>query len=120
MGLPGFALAVRILGHNEREDLGQKIEVLSTHTVGDVLLIDTNRTLGGQDGEGYEDPAAARSGMTFPAQLSARLMDLDPQINRVFTLSNTLTVRRQGGWARGEVERVSESVSEFFLYYTGD
>ncbi|MCQ3803905.1 MAG: hypothetical protein OXC98_00385 [bacterium] len=108
-----------MLGGKEREVLGQQIEVLSTYTVGDVLLVDTNRTLGGQDGEGYEDRDAARSGLTFPAQLSARLMDLDPRINRVFTLSNTLTVRREGGWPPGEVERLSTSVSEFFLFYTG-
>ena len=100
--------------------MGQQIEVLSTHMVGDVLLIDTNRTLGGQDGEAYEDPDAARSGTTFPARLSARLMDLDPKINRVFTLSNTLTVRREGGWYPDGVERVSQSVSEFFLFYSGD
>ncbi len=85
--------------------------------VDDVLLIDTNRSLGGQDGEGYEDPEPARSAKTFPAQLAARLMDLDPRINRVFTLSNTLVVRRQGGWAPDEVERVSRSVAEFFLFY---
>ena len=88
--------------------------------MGDVLLVDTNRSLGGQDGEGYEDPDTARSGVTFPALLSARLMDLDSQINRVFTLSNTLAVRRQGGWPPSEVERLSASVSEFFLFYTGD
>ena len=88
--------------------------------VGDVLLIDTNRTLGGQDGEGYADRDAARSGKTFPARLSARLMELDPYINRVFTLSNTLTVRRAGGWSPGQVEQVSESVSEFFLFYSGE
>lgn len=98
--------------------MGQQIEVLSTRTVGDVLLVDTNRSLGGQDGEGYEDPDAARSGVTFPALLSARLMDLDSQIDRVFTLSNTLTVRRRGGWPASEVERLSASVSEFFLFYT--
>jgi hypothetical protein len=98
--------------------LGQQIAVLSTETVGDVLLIDTNRTLGGQDGEGYEDADSARLGVTFPARLSARLMDLDPKINRVFTLSNTLTVRREGGWESEGVERVSSSVSEFFLFYS--
>lgn len=97
--------------------MGQQIEVLSTQTVDDVLVIDTNRTLGGQDGEGFEDAEAARSGVTFPARLSARLMDLDSRINRVFTLSNTLTVRREGGWPPQEVERVTGSVAEFFLYY---
>lgn len=100
--------------------MGQQIAVLSTETVGNVLLIDTDRTLGGQDGEGYEDLDAARSGATFPARLSARLMDLDPKISRVFTLSNTLTVRREGGWESEGVERVSASVSDFFLFYTED
>ena len=113
-------MAVRILGGKGRTHLGQHIKVLSTHTVGDVLLIDTNRTLGGQDGEAYEDPDTARSGATFPARLSARLMDLDPRINRVFTLSNTLTVRREGGWYPGEVDRVLQSVSGFFLFYSGE
>ena len=98
--------------------MGQQIEILSTEMVGDVLLIDTNRTLGGQDGEGYANRDAARSGKTFPARLSARLMELDPHINRVFTLSNTLTVRRAGGWSPGQVEQVFESVSEFFLFYS--
>ena len=108
------------LGDEERGDLGQQIEVLNTHLVGDVLLIDTNRTLGGQDGEGYSDRDAALSGKTFPALLSARLMDVDPQINRVFTLSNALTVRREGGWSPGQVQEISESVSKFFLFYSGD
>ena len=111
--------AVRIPAVRKRGDLGQQIEILSTQAVGEVLVIDTNRTLGGQDGEGYEEAEAARSATTFPARLSARLMDLDPRINRVFTLSNTLTVRRQGGWAPEEVDRVSGSVSEFFLFYPG-
>lgn len=100
--------------------MGQQIEVLSTQTVGDVLLIDTDRSLGGQDGEAYENPDAARSAATFPARLSARLMDLDSRIDRVFTLSNTLTVRRPGGWRPEQVERVSGSVSEFFLFYAGE
>ena len=102
---------------DESRALGQQIKVLSTQMVDDVLLIDTDRTLGGQDGEGYEDPEVARSHVTFPAQLAARLMDLDPGINRVFTLSNTMAVRRTGGWASGEVDRVSEAVSGFFLFY---
>lgn len=98
--------------------MGQQIEILSTEMVGDVLVIDTNRTLGGQDGESYGDSETARSQKTFPALLSVRLMDLDPHINRVFTLSNTLTLRRSGGWTEGQVERVSESIGEFFLFYS--
>ena len=98
--------------------MGQRIEILSTETVGDVLVIDTNRTLGGQDGESYVDSDAARSQNTFPARLSVRLLDLDSHINRVFTLSNALTLRRSGGWTEGQVERVSESISEFFLFYS--
>ena len=86
--------------------------------VGDVLVIDTNRTLGGQDGESYGDSDAARPHKTFPARLSVRLMDLDPHINRVFTLSNTLTLRPAGGWTEGQVERVSNSIAEFFLFYS--
>ncbi len=98
--------------------MGQQIEILSTEMVGDVLVIDTNRTLGGQDGESYADSDAARSHKTFPARLSVRLMDLDPHINRVFTLSNTVTLRRSGGWTEGQVEQVSESIGEFFLFYS--
>ncbi len=124
MVIPGICSRVVGVRYNvgrppKGTDLGQEIKVLSTQMVDDVLLIDTNRSLGGQDGEGYNDPDAARSGTTLPAQLSARLMELDPRINRVFTLSNTLTVRRQGGWAPDEVERVSTSVAEFFLFYAG-
>ena len=100
-------------------DLGQQIKVLSTHLVDDVLVIDTNRSLGGQDGEAFEDADAARSATTFPARLSARLMETDSRINRVFIYSNTLTVRRQGGWATSEVERVSQMVGDFFLFYAG-
>ena len=99
--------------------MGQQIEILSTEMVGDVVVIDTNRTLGGQDGESYDDSDAAGSQKTFPARLSVRLMELDPHINRVFTLSNTLTLRRAGGWTEGQVERVSESIAEFFLFYAG-
>ncbi|MXX00227.1 MAG: hypothetical protein F4Z41_10700 [Acidimicrobiia bacterium] len=100
--------------------MGQQIEILSTEMIGDVLVVDTNRTLGGQDGESYGDSDTARSQKTFPARLSVRLMDLDPHINRVFTLSNTLTLRRSGGWTGGQVERVSESIAEFFLFYPAE
>jgi hypothetical protein len=99
--------------------MGQTIEILRTSTVDYVLVIDTDRTLAGQDGEAFSGAERARAGNTFPARLATRLFDSDAAIDHVFVMSNTVSVRRPAGWPEPSVEAAAKVVSEFFVFYRG-
>ncbi len=96
--------------------MGQDIEIRDITTVGDVLLIDTDRSFTGQDGEAIS-PGETREGV--PGILASRLFDLDLGIDHVYVLQNQVTVRRPTGWdeaTRGEVA----NVTRYFLRYYPD
>jgi hypothetical protein len=97
--------------------VGQTIEILGTAMVDAVLVVDTDRTLGGQDGEAFSGPEQAATSSTFPARLAARLFEADPEIDHVFVLSNTVTVRRPSGWDDASVDGTAGTVSRFFRVY---
>ena len=89
--------------------MGQDVEIRSTTRMGEILLIDTDRSFTGQDGQVITREGG---GEDVPAELAARLFDLDPDIDHVFVLQNTVTVRRPGGWddpSMAEVERVTNT-----------
>jgi hypothetical protein len=89
--------------------MGQDVEIRSTARMGEILLIDTDRSFTGQDGQVITREGG---GEDVPAELAARLFELDPGIDHVFVLQNTVTVRRPGGWddhAAAAVERVTNT-----------
>ena len=97
--------------------MGQTIEIWEAVAVGDVLLVSTDRSLTGQDGETYTPGKPIESDSIFPAQLAARLFEADKGVDHVYVMSNVLSIRKPGGWDDASVEAAREVVTSFFLFY---
>lgn len=93
--------------------MGQNIEVES-RVFGDVAIFDTDRSITGQDGHSYDAPT---SDQTPPGILATSLFGADPAIDHVHVLSNTVSVRRIGGWAEESVAAASGIISDLFVFY---
>jgi len=96
--------------------MGQTIEVKSV-VLGEVALFDTDRTITGQDGLGFESTAAVDGGMTAASRLAASLFASDAAIDHVFVLSNEVTVRRTGGWSNENEGEAAAVIRDFFVFY---
>jgi hypothetical protein len=94
--------------------MGQSVVVNRAVEIGDLLIIDTDRSFTGQDGVAVtrESPGEA-----VPGRLSRQLFELDPGIDHVFVLQNSITVRRHGGWDEEGRNDVVSVVEGFLLYY---
>jgi hypothetical protein len=97
--------------------LGQTIEINRTTVIDKVLMIDTDRTLAGQDGEAYGGVEAARRSETFPGRLAVRIFETDPDIDHVFVMSNQVSLRRFAGWSDDQTAAIAGVVAEFFRVY---
>jgi hypothetical protein len=97
--------------------MGQTIEIRAAVRLEDVLVLDTDRSLTGQEGESYGGSTTAQAVDTDAARLADRLFQSDPAIDHVFISSNTISVRRRGGWDDGQVGTVQQVVSHFFRIY---
>jgi hypothetical protein len=97
--------------------MGQTIQITETVEVGDILLVTTDRTLTGQDGESYTGPVSAGAVETFAAKLAVRLFEADASIDYVYVMSNALSIRRRGGWTAETTDKASETVAAFFRFY---
>jgi hypothetical protein len=107
--------------------MGQTIQIWDANVVSDMLLVSTDRSLTGQDGETYRpntptvgtptngDPVATDA--IFPAQLAERLFQSDSSIDHVYVMSNVLSIRRPGGWDDASVASTRDVVASFFLFY---
>lgn len=82
--------------------------------MGDVLIIDTDRSFTGQDGQ-VISPAEAGTGV--PGRLADRLFDLDIGIDHIYILQNTLTVRLPGGWDEDSAGKVADVTNSFLRHY---
>lgn len=96
--------------------MGQSIKV-STTVVGDVLIVDGDRSLTGQDGAGYSSAEEAAGDARFPGRLAARIFDGDDAARHVFVASNQVVIRRSGGWDEDAVDSAAGVVSDFFVFY---
>ena len=99
--------------------MGQTIEILDTTVIDQVLVIDTDRSLAGQDGEAFTTtPSLDGDGQpSFPARLAARIFERLDGIDHVFVMSNAVSVRRPGGWSDEQIATATRLVSEFFRFY---
>ncbi len=100
--------------------MGQLIEVTATVVDGDVVILDTDRSVTGQGGTGYDSAAAAGADERFPGRLAARIFAFDEAVDHVFVGSNGVVVRRATEWDDAAISAVSATVSEFFLHYDAD
>jgi hypothetical protein len=96
--------------------VGQTIAISDHAQVGDVLMISADRSFSGQDGEAYA--AKPDNPNTFPGQLAARLFEADGAIDHVYVMSNTVALRRSGGWDDAALASATETITNFFRFYT--
>lgn len=102
--------------------MGQTIQIRDANVIGDVLLVSTDRSFTGQDGETYlpnsgANGEAINTGAVIPAQLAARLFESDSSIDHVYVMSNVLSIKRVGGWDDAPVASARDIVASFFLFY---
>jgi hypothetical protein len=96
--------------------MGQIINVTGTVT-GDSAIFEADRSLSGQDGGSFDSIEATTDNPTFPARLAARVFEADDAITSVFTGSNGVVVRRDGGWMDADVGRIGTVIEAFFVFY---
>ncbi|MGQ0849343.1 MAG: hypothetical protein ACT4OP_09540 [Actinomycetota bacterium] len=97
--------------------MGQTIEILDSVHIGDMLMLGTDRSFSGQDGESFSPPIRVHDQNTFPAQLAARLFDAGLGLDHVYVMSNTISLRRPEGWDGASREAATETVARFFRFY---
>ncbi len=94
--------------------MGQTVIIRDHVAVGDVLLVTTDRSFTGQDGQSMTPDSP---GTAVPGFLAEGLFDLDIGIDHLYVLQNTVTIRRSRPWdseARGESLDV---ISAFLRHY---
>ena len=94
--------------------MGQTVEIRDIVEMGDVLLIDTDRSLTGQDGQAMTPESP---GEDVPGKLARQLFDLDLGIDYVFVLQNTVSVRRPDGWDETTIDQVRNTTTRFLRHY---
>ncbi len=94
--------------------MGQDVQIRNTVVMGDVLVVDTDRSFTGQDGQAIGPDL---DGDGVPAILAGRLFDLGVGIDHVFVLQNTVTVRRPGGWDEEASRAVADTTNSFLRFY---
>jgi hypothetical protein len=97
--------------------VGQIIEIDEAVVMGEVLAVSTDRSLTGQDGETYERAVLVDEASTFPARLARQLFESAPDINHIYVMSNTLSIRRRGGWDDSSIDKVRQVIASFFRFY---
>lgn len=96
--------------------MGQRIVVDGRRVVEDSIIISTDRSLTGTDGEGYDSLEQASAGVTFPAKLAVELFEADDATTRVYVSQNVVVITRAGGWD-DDGDAAARVVEEFFLFY---
>ncbi|HEY5891152.1 MAG TPA: hypothetical protein VIW94_10690 [Acidimicrobiia bacterium] len=94
--------------------MGQSVEIRDAVDLGDTLLIDTDRSFTGQDGQ---EITMDLPGTAVPGLLAADLFELGIGIDYVFVLQNTVSVRRPVGWDPDAIDRVKNATTSFLRYY---
>jgi hypothetical protein len=94
--------------------MGQTVIIKEARSMGDVLMLDTDRSFTGQDG--YAIPAGATPD-AVPGRLAEGLYGLDIGIDHVYVLQNVVTIRRPGGWDDDTESAVRGVVEGFLLHY---
>ncbi len=96
--------------------MGQTVEVRDTKTFGENLLIDTDRSFTGQDGQ---EITPGQPGSAVPGLLAGELFGLGIGIDHVFVLQNAISVRRPTGWDSDSIDQVKEITTGFLRHYEG-
>lgn len=94
--------------------MGQNVEINRSVALGDVLIVDTDRSFTGQDGQAITAP---EGGDGVPGMLADRLFSLGLGIDHIYVLQNTVTVRRPAGWDEDSAGQVAEATHSFLRFY---
>ena len=94
--------------------MGQTVVINSTVDLGDILVIDTDRSFTGQDGHAI---SAGEEGHSVPGILADRLFALDIGIDHVHVLQNIITLRRPGGWDEDTAGQAVDVAGSFLRFY---
>lgn len=97
--------------------MGQTVVIRDSVTMGDVLLISTDRSFTGQDGQSITPDSP---GDAVPGLLGDELFGLDLGIDYAYVQQNTISLRRPGGWDPEAVEQALEVTSLFLRHYPDD
>lgn len=97
--------------------MGQDVTIKATTRVGDVLIVDTDRSFTGQDGQAIR---LGEPGEGVPGDLADRLFDLGVGIDYVYILQNAITVRRPAGWDDDTASEVERVTNQFLRYYSDE
>lgn len=97
--------------------MGQTVVVNTAVVTGELLLVDTDRSFTGQDGQ-VMTPDDEGEGV--PGRLAGRLFALGLGIDHVFVLQNTVTVRRPAGWDEDSAGLVTDVTHTFLRYYSDE
>jgi len=97
--------------------VGQSIAIKGTEVVDDSVIVTMNRSLTSQVGEGYDSLEAAEAGDSFGAMLARRIFEADESIDRAYVASNTVVLRRSGGWDDARISSISTAIEDLFLFY---
>ncbi len=97
--------------------MGQTVEINHTTQIEDILLIDTDRSFTGQDGQAISPDSP---GEAVPGDLAQRLFGLDIGVDHVYVIQNIITVRRPGGWDEDTAGRATDVTASFLRYYDED
>ncbi len=95
--------------------MGQLIEVEAVR-LGAVAIFDTDRSLGGQDGETFKREDGQDS-ISFSAQAANSIFAADDAATSVYVYSNTLAVHRDGDWSDDAIAVTSSAIKNFLIYY---
>lgn len=97
--------------------MGQRIEIDDTRVVDDSVIVSTNRSLTGTDGEGYDAAEDTNDVDTFGAKAAAELFASDHNLSRVYVASNVVVITRMGGWDEETAASAKQVIEDFFLFY---
>ena len=94
--------------------MGQTVAIRDNVIMGEVLLISTDRSFTGQDGQSI---TADSPGDAVPGLLASELFGLDIGIDHVYVQQNTISLRRPDGWDPEAVTKSLDVTSSFLRHY---
>ena len=97
--------------------MGQTIVITGTTVVGDIALFDTDRSITGQDGRGFDSAEDTAVVSSYPGELAQRLFSGVDDVSHVFVASNQVVIGRSSGWHEDALALAREIVTNFFVFY---
>ncbi len=97
--------------------MGQTIEIKKTAVLDRMLMVESDRTLAGQDGVAFVSALGAGRVNTVAADLAKRLFEADHDIDHVFVMSNSVSIGRRSDWGEDAVASATAVISGLFNFY---